>query len=155
DLRLFKNYTFTTANLLMWSVSALFFGSILLLPLFFESVRGLSALQTGEIFITQGLAAAVATAIAGRLYNRVGPRVLAVIGFTLMTAGTWGLSHFSVTTSGQDIQGWLVLRGLGLGFTNIPLQTLALSVVSNRAMARASSLVNVMRQVAGAVGASA
>ncbi|MGH2516010.1 MAG: hypothetical protein ACRDHP_10180, partial [Ktedonobacterales bacterium] len=50
------------------------------------------------------------------------------------------------------IQVWLVMRGLGLGLTNIPLQTLVLSVVSNRAMARASSLVTVTRQVAGAIG---
>ena len=46
----------------------------------------------------------------------------------------------------------MFVRGLGLGLTNIPLQTLVLSVVSNQAMARASSLVNVTRQVFGAVG---
>jgi EmrB/QacA subfamily drug resistance transporter len=154
DLRLFRNYTFTTANLLMWAISGLFFGSILLLPLFFENVGGLTPLNTGEIFILQGLAAGVGTAASGRLYNVVGPRVLATAGFVLVTAGTWGLTRFTVTTTGQEVQFWLILRGLGLGFTNIPLQTLALSVVSNRAMARASSLVNVMRQVAGAVGAS-
>ena len=57
-----------------------------------------------------------------------------------------------VNTSWQSLQIWLLVRGLGLGFTNIPLQTLAVSVVSNRAMARASSLINVTRQVFGAVG---
>jgi DHA2 family multidrug resistance protein len=47
------------------------------------------------------------------------------------------------------------MRGFGLGFTNIPLQTLAVSVVTNRAMARASSLINVTRQVFGAIGVAA
>jgi hypothetical protein len=60
-----------------------------------------------------------------------------------------------VATTGLSLQGWLVLRGFGLGLVNIPMQTLALSVVSNKAMARASSLVNVTRQVFSAVGVSA
>lgn len=152
DLRLFTNYTFTSANMLMWGVSAFLFGSLILLPFFFERVRGETALSTGEIVISQGLAAVVTTVIAGRFYNRIGPRVMAVVGFALITAGTYGLTNFTVTTNGQDIQIALILRGLGLGLTNIPLQTLALSAISNREMARASSLVNVTRQVAGAVG---
>lgn len=152
DLRLFTNYTFTSANVLMWGVAAFLFGSLILLPFFFERVRGESALSTGEIVISQGLAAVVTTIFAGRFYNRIGPRVMAVVGFALITAGTYGLTKFNVHTNGQDIQISLILRGLGLGLTNIPLQTLALSSISNRAMARASSLVNVTRQVAGAVG---
>lgn len=152
DLRLFTNYTFTSANVLMWGVAAFLFGSLILMPFFFERVRGETALSTGEIVISQGLAAVVTTIIAGRFYNRIGPRVMAVIGFALITAGTYGLTNFTANTNGQDIQISLILRGLGLGLTNIPLQTLALSAISNRAMARASSLVNVTRQVAGAVG---
>lgn len=152
DLRLFTNYTFTSANLLLWGVAAFLFGSLILLPFFFERVRDETALSTGEIVISQGLAAVVTTVIAGRFYNRIGPRVMAVTGFVLITVGTYGLTNFNVNTNGSDIQIALILRGLGLGLTNIPLQTLALSAISNRAMARASSLVNVTRQVAGAVG---
>jgi EmrB/QacA subfamily drug resistance transporter len=157
DVRLFLNYTFTITNLLLWGISAFLFGSILLLPIFFETYRTptLGPLPTGEILISQGVAAAVATPIAGRLYNRIGPRIISVVGFALLAAGSYGLTLFTVDTTGLALQGWLVVRGLGLGFTNIPLQTLVLSVASNKAMARASSLVNVTRQVAGAIGISA
>ncbi len=156
DVRLFRIYTFTSANVLTWAFSALFFGSVFLLPYFFQTVPNppLTALDAGAVFIYQGVAAALATVVVGRLYNRIGPRILITLGFTLATVGTYGLTQFSLTTTGASIQGWLILRGLGLGFTNIPLQTLVVSAVSNRAMARASSLVNVLRQVAGAVGAS-
>lgn len=152
DVRLFLNYTFTVSNVMLWVVSGFLFASLFLLPVFFQNVQGHSPLQSGEYVIVQGLGAAVATVISGRLYNRVGPRWLAAIGFALVTAGTFGLTQLQPDTPWQSLQGWLVVRGLGLGFTNIPLQTLALSVVSNRAMARASSLVNVTRQVFGAVG---
>jgi EmrB/QacA subfamily drug resistance transporter len=152
DLRLFLNYTFTVANVLMWGISALLFGSLLLIPFFFENVQHQTALSTGEILISQGLAAAFATIISGRFYNQIGPRIMAVFGFAMITAGTYGLTQFNVNTTGADLQLWLVLRGIGLGFTNIPMQTLAVSMVSNRAMARASSLINVTRQIAGALG---
>lgn len=155
DIRLFRNYTFTAANVLTWVVSGFLFASIYLLPIFFQNVQNYSPLQSGEFVIIQGLGAAVATVIAGRLYNSVGPRWLVAFGFLLVTVGTYGLTLLTVGTSWQSLQVWLLVRGLGLGFTNIPLQTLALSVVSNRAMARASSLVNVTRQAFGAVGITA
>jgi EmrB/QacA subfamily drug resistance transporter len=152
DLRLFANYTFVISNVLQWVVAAFLFGSLFLLPYFFENVQGLTPLSAGEILISQGLSAAVATGIGGSLYNRVGPRILATIGLVLITVGSFGFTQLDATTTGASLQPWLIIRGLGLGFTNLPLQTLALSVVNNRAMARASSLVNVTRQVFGAVG---
>ncbi len=152
DLRLFTNYTFTIANVLMWVVGAFLFGSLFLLPYFFENLQGQTPLSAGEILIAQGLSAAVATAIGGALYNRVGPRILATVGFVLITIGTFGFTQLDVNTTGASLQPWLIVRGFGLGLTNLPLQTLAVSVVSNRAMARASSLVNVTRQVFAAVG---
>jgi EmrB/QacA subfamily drug resistance transporter len=152
DLRLFANYTFTATNVLTWVVSAFLFSSLFLLPIFFQNVQGRTPLESGEYVIVQGLSAAFATIISGRLYNRVGPRILASIGFALVTAGTYGFTQLTPTTSWQSLQVWMILRGLGLGFTNIPLQTLMLSVVSNRLMARASSLANVLRQVFGAIG---
>src|SRR3989442_656642 len=72
DVRLFRSYTFTIANILQWAATAVLFGSLFLLPLFFERVEGLSALSTGEILISQGLAMAVGLAISGRLYNTIG-----------------------------------------------------------------------------------
>ncbi len=62
------------------------------------------------------------------------------------------MTRLDVNTSGLSLQIWLILRGLGLGFTMPALQTLALSAVSNRAMAKASSLVTVTRMVASAIG---
>ncbi len=154
DVRLFTNYTFTIANLVTWSLAAFLFGSLFLLPFFFENVQGHSPLTAGEILISQGIASAVGTVIAGRFYNRVGPRILVIIGLAAVTLGTIGFTRLDVSTTGASLQIWLILRGLGLGLANTPLQTLVLSVVPNRAMARASSLVTVTRQVFGALGVS-
>lgn len=122
------------------------------MPVFFERVESLSALNTGEILISQGLAAAVGTAVSGRLYNRVGPRLLAVVGIGLVALSMLGFTNLDVTTTGADVQLWLMLRGLGMGMALQPLQTLAVSVVSNQQMAKASSLINATKTVFGAVG---
>ena len=152
DLRLFANYTFTISNIVLWVIAGVLFGSLFLLPLFFENIQGNTALLAGEFLISQGLSMGVGMALSGVLYNRVGPRILAATGLALLVAGTYSLTRLDVNTSGMSLQIWLILRGLGLGFTMPPLQTLALSQVGNRAMAKASSLVTVTRMVASAIG---
>ncbi|HET8842994.1 MAG TPA: DHA2 family efflux MFS transporter permease subunit [Ktedonobacteraceae bacterium] len=152
DIRLFSNYTFTISNILIWATTGVLFGSIFLLPLFFERVQGLSALTTGEIVISQGLAMAVGLAFSGKLYNRVGPRLLSVAGAALVAISMIGFLHLDVKTTGASLQIWLILRGLGLGLVGQPLQTLAVSGVSKPQMAKATSLMNSTKTVFGAVG---
>lgn len=152
DVRLFTNYTFAVSNMLTWALSAFLFGSLLLLPFFFETVQGKGPLETGLIFISQGVGSIVGVITAGLLYNRTGPRAIVVAGLVLVAVASYGFTSLDVNTSSQTLQLWLVFRGLGLGLTNIPLQTLTLSRISNQAMNRASSLVNVTRQIFSAVG---
>lgn len=154
DVRLFRSYTFTMANVLIWATTAVLFGSIFLLPLFFENVQGLTAEATGVILISQGLAMAVGLAISGKLYNAVGPRILAVVGSAMVAVSMIGFTNLDVATTGASLQIWLILRGLGLGLVGQPLQTLAVSVVSNKLMAKASSLMSSTKTVFGAVGVS-
>jgi len=152
DLRLFANYTFTIANMGLWIVVGVLFGSLFLLPLFFENIQGNTALTAGKLLISQGLAMGAGIALSGALYNRVGPRILAATGLALLVVGTYSLTRLDVNTTGLSLQIWLVLRGLGLGLTMPALQTVAISKVGNRAMAKASSLVTVTRMVASAIG---
>ncbi len=95
---------------------------------------------------------AVGLGIGGKLYNRVGPRILAVVGSAIVAVSMFGFTHLDVTTTGASLQIWLILRGLGLGLLGSPLQTLAVSVVSNKQMAKASSLMSSTKTVFGAVG---
>ena len=154
DVRLFRSYTFSMANVLIWATTAVLFGSIFLLPFFFENVEGLTSMTTGEILISQGLAMAVGLGFSGRLYNWIGPRILSVVGSIMVAASMVGFTSLTTTTTGASLQIWLILRGLGLGLVGMPLQTVAVSVVSNRQMAKASSLMSSTKVVFGAVGVS-
>jgi EmrB/QacA subfamily drug resistance transporter len=154
DMRLFTNYRFAMANLLTWMLSAFLFGSLFFLPVFFEQVQGRTALNTGLILGVQGIASIISVIAAGLLYNRIGPRPILLVGFVLITGATVGFINLAPNTDPSVLIPWLAVRGLGFGLTNIPLQTLAVATISNRAMARASSLLNVTRQIFSAVGLS-
>jgi len=155
DVRVFRYATFSRAIVLIWLAAAFYYGSLFLIPFFFERVEGLSAVTAGEIMVSQGLAAAVGIAVGGELYGKLGPRTLAVTGMLALAVSTIGFTRLSVTTTGLSLQIWLILRGLGLGLTTTPLQNLALSVVDRRDLARGTSLVNVTRQVSTAAGVAA
>ncbi len=152
DVRLFSSATFTVSNVVSWVIGAVGLGSLFLIPLYFENVLGKSPLDTGVILIPMGMAAAIAVGVTGRLYNRVGPRILTMVGVGLLALGSVGFVTAGPDTSPWSLTPWLILRGAGFGMAGIPIQNLALSVVSNVAMARASSLFNVTRQIFSAVG---
>lgn len=155
DMRIFRHAAFSKAILLIWIVAGFYYGSLFLIPFFFEKVEGLSALTSGEIMVSQGVAAAVGIALGGELYNKLGPRLLATVGTASLALSGIGFTHLGVATTGLSLQAWLALRGLGLGITSTPLQNLALSVVDRKDLARGTSLVNVTRQVASAAGVAA
>jgi DHA2 family multidrug resistance protein len=152
DVRLFRSATFTVSNVVSWVIGAVGLGSLFLIPLYFESVLNKTPLDTGVVLIPMGVAAAVAVGITGRLYNRVGPRLLTMIGVGLLALGSIGFVSAGPQTDPWSLTPWLLLRGAGFGMAGIPIQNLALSVVSNLQMARASSLFNVTRQIFSAVG---
>ncbi len=154
DLRLFKKYNFTIASILTWFTAIVVFGSLFMLPIFLEQVRtpNLSALDAGLALMPQGLAAAVAVALGGRFYNKLGPRTLVIIGSVLLIFSSWQLTQLTPTTDGVALMPWLILRGLGFGLTAIPVQTLALQAVSGPDLPKASSLFNVCRQIFSSIG---
>lgn len=157
DLRLFKNYNFAVSSVVSWLAAVVVFGSLFMLPVFLEQVRSphLNALQAGLALMPQGLAAAVAVAFGGRFYNKIGVRWLVVIGSVFLIISSWQLAQLKTDTDGLWLMPWLILRGFGFGLTAIPVQTLALQAIVGPALPKASSLFNVMRQIASSIGIAA
>ena len=155
DLRLFKKYNFTVPSLVNWFVAMAIFGSFFLMPVFLESVRlpHLSATDAGLLLLPQGLASAIAVLLSGRLlYDRLGVRNLILIGAVFLVVGSWGFTWLSPDGDTLNIIPWSIVRGLGFGFTFIPVQTRALQEITGPALAKASSLLNVGRQIFSSIG---
>jgi EmrB/QacA subfamily drug resistance transporter len=154
DLRLFKKYEFAMANIMTWTVRGVVFGSFFLLPVFLENIRypNLSAVDTGLALMPQGLAAAVAIALGGRLYNIIGPRWLVFIGMIALTISTFMLTGLTNESDGWSFVPVLLIRGFGFGWGAFPVQTLALSSITGPALPKASSLFNATAQVFSSIG---
>jgi len=115
-------------------------------------LRGSTALQTGLVLLPMAFTGGIATIIAGRLYDKLGPRPLLAFGFSILIINTWQLSQIRADTPVSWIMFLLALRGLAMGATIQTTFVTALSVVPLKQVARGSSLTNATRQVVQAIG---
>jgi DHA2 family multidrug resistance protein len=147
DVRLFAIPQFLIANVVGWVSTIALFGAEFLLPLYLQNLRGLTAMDAGLLLLPQGLSAAVAGPIGGRLTDRIGARWVVMVGFCLLAFNTWQLSQITLTTSYAELRGLLVVRGLAIGLSLQPTQLVALSVIPDRLRTQASSLNNALRNI--------
>lgn len=152
DLRLFRNPTFLTASLVGYVTVLALFGAEFLMPVYLQALRGRTALETGLILLALALTSGVFTPLAGRLYDRIGPRMLVSTGFAVLLVNTWQLSQIQGDTSLNWILFLLALRGVSLGLIVQTSFTTALASVPRPMLPRGSSLLNSTRFVVQSVG---
>lgn len=152
DLRLFKRPIFLNATVVGYVSVVALFGAEFLLPLYLQTLRGKSALETGVILLPLALSSGVVVPLAGKLYDKVGARPLMIVGFGLLAINTWQFSQLTADTSIGWILALLAIRGVALGLTVQTTVVAALSVVTKREYSRASSLSNATRQVVQSIG---
>ncbi len=152
DLRLFKKPTFLNASLLGYVSVIALFGAEFLLPIYLQFLRGRTAFETGLILLPMAVTGGIATILAGRLYDRLGPRPLVAFGFGILILNTWQLSQIKADTPISWIMFLLALRGLAFGATIQTTFVTALSAVPLPEIAQGSSLTNATRQVVQAIG---
>jgi DHA2 family multidrug resistance protein len=151
NLRIFTNPTFLKASLVGYVATVALFGAEFLMPLYLQSFRGRTALEAGIILLGVAATSAIATPLAGRLYDKVGPRIITVVGFIILCINTWQLSLLKATTPISYIVFLLALRGLAVGLTLQTSFVTALGSVQLDLLPRGSSLFNSTRFVVQAI----
>jgi EmrB/QacA subfamily drug resistance transporter len=152
DLRLFTRRGFAAAAVTNLILGVALFGVALLLPLYFELVRGRTPLQTGLLLIPQGLGAALAMPVAGALTDRIGARPVVTSGVVLALSGTAVYAQITATTAYWLLAGALLLIGAGLGATITPSMAAAFGSVERPSLPEASSAIGTIQRVAGSLG---
>jgi EmrB/QacA subfamily drug resistance transporter len=152
DLRLFRNRNLTVAIITMFMFAAAFFGGLLLVPTYFQQIRGESTLHAGLLVAPQGLGAMVTMPIAGRLVDKMPIGRITPFGLSLIVIGMFGLTQVTETTPYGVIIPMLFVMGLGMGATMMPLFTSALKTLTAHEVARGSTLLNITQQVSSSVG---
>jgi len=151
DLRLFAGFAFSLNAVLNAVLTFVLYAALFLLPVFLQnpSLRNLGAWDAGLLLFWQGLGLAPMTVIAGRLYNRVGPRLLIISGLLVMALSNLELTQLDLGTPDSTLRWILVLRGAGIGLAFITSVTAWLGSVPAERTAQASTLANALRNVYG------
>jgi EmrB/QacA subfamily drug resistance transporter len=154
DLRLFRHRGFAAGAAANFVLGTALFGVALLLPLYFQILRGSSPLQTGLLLAPQGLGAAIAISLAGYLTDKLGARRVVPAGVLLALAGTGWYTQIGAHTPYWALLVALFLVGAGLGATITPAMAAAYQGLPHTAMGQATSAINVIQRVAGALGSA-
>ncbi len=151
NLRLFSNPVFLNASLVGYVATVALFGAEFLMPIYLQSFRGRTALEAGVILLAVAATSAVATPVAGRLFDKIGPRMIMLTGFVILCINTWQLAELQATTSIAYIVFLLALRGVAVGLILQTSYVAALGSIHVDDLSRGSSLFNSTRFVVQAI----
>ncbi len=152
DLRTLRHRTYKVALVLMSVAFMAMLGSMILLPLYLQNVRQLTALQTGLLVMPGGLAMGLLGPTVGRLFDRFGGRVLVVPGSIGIMLALAGFTQVTMTMPFWQVLGLHALLMVSLAATFTPVFTLGLGAVPSSLYSHASSILSTLQQVSAAMG---
>src|SRR4051794_19276007 len=152
DVRLYANKAFAAASVTMFALGGALFGAMVLMPLYFQLVRHEDAVATGMLVAPQGIGAAVAMFISGRVTMRLGGGLTSLIGGAITVVATLPFVLIDAHTSYWAISAAMVVRGLGIGMSMMPSMTAAYAVLRPDQVNDATPQMNVLQRVGGSIG---
>jgi EmrB/QacA subfamily drug resistance transporter len=152
NLRLYARPTFSSASIAMFCIGAALFGGMILLPLYWQTVRHEDVVITGLLTAPQGLGAAMVMPIAGKLTDRFGGGPLALFGVLLTAAATIPFALIGAHTSIAFLCAAMVIRGFGIGFAFMPAMSAAFASLKRSELSDATPQLNVLQRVGGSIG---
>ncbi|MBK3585497.1 MULTISPECIES: MDR family MFS transporter [Streptomyces] len=152
DLKLFTQRAFRSATVMMFLLGITTWGPMFLLPLYYQQLRGLSALDTGFMLAPQSAGLALAYLLISRVTDRTAPRTLAVIGMSVATVGTIPFALATEHTSTLLLGVALFTRGVGVGIASLPISVALYKSLRPEAIPDATAASNVVARIGAATG---
>jgi DHA2 family multidrug resistance protein len=152
NLREFKDVSFASANVIQFAAFFVLFGSILLLPLFVQQLMGYDAFLAGMALAPGGIATLITMPISGKLVSKVNPKAILAIGLFITDYSIFTMSRFNFYIDFHTVALSRILMGVGMGLVFVPLTTMAFSTIRKEEMGNATSIFNLIRNIAGSFG---
>ncbi len=151
-----QNRTLSGANVAGFILGTSLFSMFLMLTLYMQQVLGYSAMKTGVSYLAVAGTAIIWSAVASQLVTRIGVKPVLVVGMSMLTGGLLYFTQVSVGGSYvSDLLPGLLLTGVGIGFSFVPISIAALAGVKAAEAGLASGLINTSQQIGGALGIAA
>lgn len=152
DLRLLRHRALSSSTALLFLSGFALYGAMLLIPLYFQQLRGASPLVAGLLLIPQGVGSLLSRSIAAQLSERIGARWVVLAGFLVVLAGTVPFVGATQETSLGVLSVVLLIRGIGLGAVTVPLMALAFEGLVRDEVPHASVISRLGQQLGGSFG---
>ena len=152
DLRILKNFSFSLGNVIIFFVFVNLFGSIVLLPIYLQSLMGYTSTLAGLVLAPGGVATLMVMPIVGLLITRINSKGIVIAGIVVTAYSTYLMSMFNRLADFDTILWPRIIMGIGVGLIIIPLTTLTLSRMRKEQLGNATSIFNLVRNIGGSFG---
>ena len=152
DVKLLSHRSVASASAVLFFSGFSLYGAMLLLPLYYQEVRGASALTAGIMLVPQGIGMLLSRNLAGRLTDKLGGRLIAAAGFAIVAAATVPFAFAGAHTSAWLLALVLIIRGFGLGAVTIPVMAVAYTGLDKQQIAHSSVVTRTTQQIGGSFG---
>jgi len=153
DLRVFKHPMFALAALISAVNSAALFSGMILTPAYVQNIRGITPTDAGLLMLPGALVMGIMSPITGKLFDKFGPRILAIVGLVITAATTYYMSFaFDLEISKAGIILIYSIRMLGISMVMMPIMTNGLNQLPSRLNPHGTATNNTINQVAGSIG---
>lgn len=152
NLRVFKSKEFTMATVISAVATLAMTGAEIILPLYIQNLRGISAFHSGLLLLPGALMIAVVAPIAGRLFDRYGAKDMTILGTLLLTLGTVPFFFITKETSLAYIVIFYAFRMAGIAMALMTVTTAGMNALPLEMMSHGTASNNTFRQVVSSIG---
>jgi EmrB/QacA subfamily drug resistance transporter len=152
EIRLLAKRPVASSSAVLFFSGFSLYGAMLLMPLYYQEVRGTTALAAGVMLVPQGIGTVLSRTVAGSNIDRLGSRVIALAGFAIVAAATVPFAFAGPHTSGWLLAVWMVIRGFGLGAVTMPVMVAGYIGLDKQQIPHSSVLTRTAQQVGGSFG---
>lgn len=154
EFRTFKYPLFTLSAGISIVLNIALFSGMLLMPMYIQTVRGISPFHSGLLLLPGAIIMGIMSPITGRLFDKFGARILALIGLSLTAITTYMFSQLTMTTSTTTLIIIYAIRMFGMSMVMMPIMTNGLNQLPARLNPHGTALNNTLSQVSGAIGSA-
>jgi len=152
NLRLFKDISFSSGNFIMFIVGFCLYGSIVMIPLFLQTLMGYNATMSGMVMAPGGVATLLTMPIVGALMQKYDGRWIVLGGLIIGAWSMFIMQGFNLETSYWHFVWPRIVLGTSMGMIFVPLITITLSTIPREEMGNATGMNNLLRNIGGSVG---
>jgi len=152
DLKIFKSIEFTFSIIISFFVNGVTYAAMILIPIYLQSNRGMSALESGLFLLPGSIVMALMSPIAGRMYDQYGIKWIGIFGAVLMVGTTAAFTNLTYTTSIIVLVLIYMVRSFGLTFLVMPLTTAGLNSLPSKLHGDGTAMQNTLQAIAAAIG---